>query len=172
MRGSSELSVRTARSDERDRIDGLVAASWGSPCVASRGVLRRVGEQLCLVAEDESGWRGIAACRIDDLGCELILLQAFEQRRGVGTALLAEVTAVAAKAGAGRIWLVTTNDNLAALRFYQRRGFRLAAVRPDAVTQARATLKPEIPLVGEFGIPIRDEVELEMPLRGHKPPAG
>jgi hypothetical protein len=56
---------------------------------------------------------------------------------------------------------VTTNDNVDALRFYQRRGFRLRAVRPGAVDDARRTLKPEIPAVGEQGIPIRDEIELE-----------
>ncbi|MGD8245715.1 MAG: hypothetical protein PVG25_02965 [Anaerolineae bacterium] len=62
-----------------------------------------------------------------------------------------------------RIWLITTNDNLAALRFYQRRGFSLVAVHPGAVDQAR-TLKPEIPAIGHSGIPIRDEIELELPL--------
>jgi len=63
-----------------------------------------------------------------------------------------------------RIWLVTTNDNLEALRFYQRRGFVLSALRPGAVDEARRGLKPQISAVGEFGIPIRDELELELRL--------
>jgi hypothetical protein len=61
------------------------------------------------------------------------------------------------------VWLTTTNDNLDALRFYQRRGFRISAVRPRAVERARATLKPEIPEVGAYGIPVRDEIDLELP---------
>jgi ribosomal protein S18 acetylase RimI-like enzyme len=62
------------------------------------------------------------------------------------------------------LWLVTTNDNLDALRFYQRRGFVLVALRPDVMKDSRR-LKPEIPLIGAFGIPLRDELELEMNLK-------
>ncbi|NWG75746.1 MAG: GNAT family N-acetyltransferase [Rubrivivax sp.] len=62
-----------------------------------------------------------------------------------------------------RVWLLTTNDNVNALRFYQKRGFVLAALHREAVAHARQ-IKPEIPLSGEYGIPIRDELELEMML--------
>jgi hypothetical protein len=61
------------------------------------------------------------------------------------------------------LWLVTTNDNLDALRFYQRRGFRITEVRLGAVDEARRTLKPGIPAIGASGIPIRDEIVLERP---------
>ena len=78
---------------------------------------------------------------------------------GIGSALL---DALRHEIGDGeRIWLVTTNDNLEALRFYQRRGFRLSALRTGAVDESRRRLKPQIPTVGDFGIPIRDEIELE-----------
>ena len=69
----------------------------------------------------------------------------------------------AREAGCTRLWLTTTNDNLDALRFYQRRGFVLAALYPDALIGSRP-LKPEIPLIGAYGIPLRDELELEMEL--------
>lgn len=61
------------------------------------------------------------------------------------------------------MWLVTTNDNVDALRFYQRRGFVLVDLRPNAMQAARA-LKPEIPLIGRYGLPLRDELYLEMSL--------
>jgi hypothetical protein len=61
------------------------------------------------------------------------------------------------------VWLITTNDNLNALRFYQKRGFRLAALYPGAVDESR-TIKPQIPLVGENGIPLHDEIRLELAL--------
>jgi GNAT superfamily N-acetyltransferase len=79
-----------------------------------------------------------------------------DQWTGVGTALLAAV-----ERKARRLWLLTTNDNVDALRFYQRRGFRLAELHPGGVEESRARLKPEIPETGEYGIPIRDELILE-----------
>ena len=70
---------------------------------------------------------------------------------------------MAVDADADRLWLITTNDNTDALRFYLRRGFVLVAVHRDAVTYARQSIKPELPLVGYHQIPLRDEIELELP---------
>src|SRR5688572_25797746 len=94
---------------------------------------------------------------------EIALIESFEAGRGVGGALIAACVRVARDRGLRRIWLITTNDNVHALRFYQRHGFSLVAVHRGAVDAARRTLKPEIPLLGEDDIPIRDEVELELP---------
>src|SRR5205823_2603833 len=96
-------------------------------------------------------------------GCEITFIDAGEQFQGVGTELLQAVKQHALGAGCRRLWLVTTNDNLSALRFYQRRGFTLCVLRPNALEAARR-LKPEIPLSGDYGIPLRDELELEMAL--------
>jgi ribosomal protein S18 acetylase RimI-like enzyme len=82
-------------------------------------------------------------------------------RVGAGAALLEGVGALARGAGARRVWLITTNDNTHALRFYQRSGFDLVAIHRDAVAEARR-LKPSIPLVGNDGVPIRHELELEL----------
>ena len=103
-----------------------------------------------------------AAPRAD--GWELVLLLVTERRAGVATLLVEHLVDEARRAGAARVWVVTTNDNLAALGFYQRVGFRLAALRPGAVDEARATLKPEIGTTGADGLPIRDELELILPL--------
>jgi ribosomal protein S18 acetylase RimI-like enzyme len=91
-------------------------------------------------------------------------LHAGQQWRGVGSALLQLVDQVATEQGCRRLWLITTNDNVDALRFYQRRGFRLAALHRGAVDDCRARLKPEIPTVGDYGIPLRDELELDKQL--------
>lgn len=66
--------------------------------------------------------------------------------------------------GCSRLLVTTTNDNVDALRFYQRRGFRFVALRVDAVSETRRTLKPKIPLLGDHDIPLRDELELELAL--------
>lgn len=109
---------------------------------------------------------GLLSYLIDGEACEVLTLHSAERHTGVGTVLLDAVEAIAAASGCRRLWLVTTNDNTDALRFYQRRGFRLVRVDAGAVDQARETVKPSIPLIGDHGIPIRDEVLLEKTLAG------
>jgi ribosomal protein S18 acetylase RimI-like enzyme len=96
---------------------------------------------------------------------ELAALAVAEDHRGRGVAAaLVEAAAEAARAaGATAQWLVTTNDNLDALRLYQRHGYRLTALRPGAVDVARA-LKPSIARLGRDGIPLRDELVLQRDL--------
>jgi GNAT superfamily N-acetyltransferase len=93
--------------------------------------------------------------------CEVLTLHVTGQWQGVGTALIKAVEQLAAGHGCARLWLITTNDNVDALRFYQRRGFELAAIHRHAVDDSRSRLKPEIPVTGAYGIPVRDEIELE-----------
>jgi GNAT superfamily N-acetyltransferase len=95
--------------------------------------------------------------------CEILTLHADEQWHGAGTALVEAVGQLARRHGCTRLWVITTNDNVDALRFYQRRGFCLVRVHRGAVDRSRASLKPEIPAVGAYGIPLRDEIELEKP---------
>jgi hypothetical protein len=133
--------------------------------MVSRGRLFDLLDDQGFVAEDNGEWLGYATYRIEGGELEVTVLEALEGGRGAGSALLAACVGVAVAQRLRRAWLVTTNDNVDALRFYQRRGFQVAAVHVDSVTQARATLKPEIPLLGAHGIPIRDEIELEMPVR-------
>ena len=93
--------------------------------------------------------------------CEILTLHADQQWHGTGTALIEAAGLLARRQGCTRLWVITTNDNVDALRFYQRRGFSLVRVHRGAVDRSRASLKPEIPAVGAYGIPLRDELELE-----------
>ncbi len=93
--------------------------------------------------------------------CEILTLHAGQQWRGAGTALIEAAGQLARRQGCTRLWVITTNDNVDALRFYQRRGFCLVRVHRGAADRSRASLKPEIPPVGAYGIPLRDEIELE-----------
>jgi GNAT superfamily N-acetyltransferase len=162
-------TIRPVGPEELPEIDRIMREQWGSETVVSRGTLHRVTELPCLVAVDGERRIGLAAYRLHDDECELVVLEAFERGHGTGSALLESVLEIARRAGARRLWLVTTNDNTDAMRFYQRRGMRLAQLRRDAVTRARSELKPEIPLAGEFGIPITDELEFEMILNENRP---
>jgi ribosomal protein S18 acetylase RimI-like enzyme len=131
--------------------------------MATRGRLVDASALPGFVAEDDAEWLGYAAYELRDGECEVIVIESLAPGRGVGSALLAECVGAAQAAGAARVWLVTTNDNTAALRFYQRLGFVLVALRSGAIGDARRTLKPEIPERGNDDIPIRDELELELP---------
>jgi GNAT superfamily N-acetyltransferase len=162
----SAITIRPLRDDEREELARVVKESWGSSLIVSRGTVHDVRDLPCLVVTNGSRWLGLAAYRIASGECEIVLIEAFERGHGTGTALLDAVIEAARAAAARRLWLVTTNDNLDALRFYQRRGMRLVRLWPGAVTRTRQLLKPEIPPTGDHGIPICDELELEMDLAG------
>jgi len=131
----------------------------GGRLQARRGELLDVLALPGFVAETDGERVGLLTYRLDDEGCEVAVLVALRRQGGIGSALL---DALRAEVGeSARLWVVTTNDNLDALRFYQRRGFVLRALRPGAVDEARRSLKPHIGRVGEHGIPLRDELELE-----------
>jgi len=131
--------------------------------MVTRGRLFDVSGLPGFVALRNADWLGYATYQIDGDELEIAMLQSIIPGAGAGSALIAACIALARSQRLAHVWLVTTNDNLDALRFYQHRGFRLAALRPDAVTRARESLKTEIGLIGESGIPIRDEIELYLP---------
>jgi ribosomal protein S18 acetylase RimI-like enzyme len=95
--------------------------------------------------------------------CEIITLDSWRENLGIGTALIEAARQVAGQAGCKRLFLVTTNNNTRALHFFQRRGFIITSVRLNAIEASRL-IKPEIPLTDEDGLPIRDEIELEINL--------
>jgi GNAT superfamily N-acetyltransferase len=144
-----------------DEVVQHLIANWGSTVIASRGVLHDLRELPALAVRGRGRLLGVAFYSIEGDECELVAIDTMEPGHGVGAALLDAVIERAHDEGCCRVWLVTTNDNTAAMRFYQRHGMRLVAVYPGAVEAARAALKREIPLVGADGIPIRDEIEFE-----------
>jgi ribosomal protein S18 acetylase RimI-like enzyme len=131
--------------------------------MSTRGRVFDVAESPGYIATDDGKWLGYVAYEMHGTNMEVAVLESSEERQGVASALLAACVSVALSSAAERFWLITTNDNIDALRFYQRRGFVLIAVHRDAVTKARDTVKPELPLVGFHDIPLRDEIELELP---------
>jgi len=158
------MHVREATPADRDWIERFLDENH-SRRVARRGELVAPLDHPMLIAEAGDGQRaGLLTYIVAGDECEIHTLHTVRQWQGAGSALIAAVRETAARRRCRRLWLVTTNDNVDALRFYQRRGFRLTALRPGAVDEARRTLKPEIAEVGGHGIPLRDEIELEMPL--------
>jgi ribosomal protein S18 acetylase RimI-like enzyme len=154
------MRVRRREPTDHPAVEDFLAR-WNSLRVARLGRIERPLDHPALLADDSGRLVGVLTYVLDGPQCEVLTLHVDDQRRGVGSALVAEARRLAASANCTRLWVITTNDNLDALRFYQRRGFRLAALHRGAVDDSRARLKPEIPWRGDHGIPLRDELELE-----------
>jgi len=137
----------------------LVAELWGSEVVAVHGSCLRPAELGGFIAERSGLVVGLLTCQLVGDMLEIVTLNAIDRRAGIGTMLIEAAVAKARRLGCREVRLTTTNDNIDALRFYQRRGFRLAELRPGAVDRSRQH-KPEIPLTGDYGIPLRDEIDL------------
>jgi N-acetylglutamate synthase-like GNAT family acetyltransferase len=164
MMGKSKgehMEIRRAGPSDASWIEERLIESWGSTRMVLRGEMVEAMRCEALIAGDREG---LLQHRLVAPGVgEIVTLEAFTPFKGIGTALVAAYLEEARTAGLGRVVVITTNDNLDALRFYQTRGFAILAIRPGAVAAARA-LKPEIPLTGSYGIPLRDEIELVHPL--------
>lgn len=160
---SRSLTISPSTSDaDRRWLADLLGVEWGGEAMVTRGVTHRFDAVASLMALSGDQPVGAATYVLitDASSCELLTLNATVQRQGTGTALLAALEDLARRQGCRRVWLVTGNDNLDALRFYQRRGYRVVAVHAGAIDAARR-LKPTIPVVGNHGIPLHDEIELE-----------
>lgn len=144
-------------------IASLMTEWWGAPIVVAHQTTYLPHELPGFIALDNEIPVGLLTYHLDGTACEIVTLNSLREGQGIGSALIEAAAEAARQAGCQRLWLITTNDNLHALRFYQKRGFVLAALHANAVTRSRQ-IKPEIPLVGNDGIPIRDELELVLTL--------
>ena len=148
-------------SEYRQWAIGLIKDHWGATVVVTRGRVHDTSDLPGFVALARDEPEGLATYRIDGEECELVTLDSLMEGIGIGSALVDSVAQAARRKGCRRLWLITTNDNLDAIHFYQKRGFHLVAVHRDALEETRR-LKPELPLTGIDGIPLRDEIELEL----------
>ena len=99
---------------------------WSSTRIVTCGKIHNADELPGFVAVRDGFPVGLIIYDIDDRGCEVVCLNSVREGIGVGTALMDKVREEALKADCSRMWLITTNDNLKAVRYYQKRGFSLA----------------------------------------------
>jgi ribosomal protein S18 acetylase RimI-like enzyme len=160
MSTDQQLSIKPINPADKTWIEDFYMDRWGSQRVVTRGILYVVAELPGFIAWLSGKRTGLLTCHAADGEIEIITLDSLESNQGVGTALISECLRLARSSNCRRVWLITTNDNTPALRFYQKKGFLIASIHKEAVAESRK-IKPEIPLVGLDGIPIRDEIELE-----------
>jgi ribosomal protein S18 acetylase RimI-like enzyme len=156
--------VRPYAVGDRRWAEGLLEENMGGSRVARLGEVIDPVELPGLVAERDGERLGLLTYIVDGDQFEVLSLHCRVENVGAGSALLAAAAELARGRGCRRLWLLTTNDNLHALGFYQRRGLRLCALHAGALDRDR-TLKPEIPQVNpDNRIPMRDLLELELAL--------
>lgn len=159
----NEIELRPLQDNDRKWLKQFMIDAWGSEKVVSRGKIYDAYMLPGFVASINGELAGIATYHIAGNQCEIVTLDSIKENIGVGWANISAVRDIAVSEGCKRLWLITTNDNTHAIRYYQKRGFTIAAVHCNSIEESRK-LKPQIPLVGNDGIPIRDEIEFEMML--------
>ena len=165
----TDFNIRPLERTDREWVAHFLDERWGTTQIVSRGkavyghlLPGFMAERSCDSTTEEASTEniGLITVHIGENECEITTLNSLSECVGVGSALVEAVENWAQEAGLARLWLVTTNDNLAALKFWQKRGYELVTVHRNAIADARR-IKPQIPITGLDGITIRDEIELE-----------
>ena len=157
------FDINEIRSEHSELIKSFIAGQWGSALSVSRGQIFNTGELpgfLCLENKDIIG---LVTYHIEGEECEIVTLNSESHNKGLGTTLINKVIDNAKASGCTRVWLITTNDNTRAIRFYQKRGFEWVGFYKNSMEASRK-LKHEIPELGDDGIPIKHEIEFELRL--------
>ncbi len=167
------FTIRPLERADREWVAHFLDERWGTTQIVSRGKAvyghllpgfmaeRGMGVEAEEIEEESTAENiGLITVHIGEQDCEITTLDSLDEAMGVGSALVEAVEEWAREAGIERLWLVTTNDNLEALKFWQKRGYELVSVHRNAIADARR-IKPQIPITGLNGITIRDEIELE-----------
>jgi N-acetylglutamate synthase-like GNAT family acetyltransferase len=160
---SSPFLIREIQNEDKTWIEKFIEEQWASNILITRRKKYYAHMLEGFIAFQNGNPVGLITLYIENSDCQIITLDAIIENIGIGTELLKIAADFAQNNNCGRIWLITTNDNTPALRFYQTRGFRLKQLYCNEIEYARK-LKPEMPLYGIDSIPIRDEIELEYKL--------
>lgn len=153
-------AIRRLTRNDLPRLREFWIQHWGSEIMIMHGLTVRYDEVEGFIFGD---WAGLLTFMIRKDECEVTSINSLQEGQGIGIALIDEIIRESKERKCRRLFLITTNDNLNALGFYQKRGFELCALYRGAINESRK-LKPLIPLIGENDIPLRDEIELEMKL--------
>jgi ribosomal protein S18 acetylase RimI-like enzyme len=148
---------------DRPEVARFIKQHWGSDVVVACGQVYRPHEHEGLIERRDGEIVGLVTMRVCEDQMELLTLNATRTGQRIGSSLLLAAIDEARTRGLKRVWFITTNDNLRAIALYQRLGFRIVGVNVGGIDEARK-LKPQIPEIGRDGIPLHDEIILELRL--------
>jgi ribosomal protein S18 acetylase RimI-like enzyme len=157
------MDIKIISAENREQVNDFISSHWFSTDMVVRGEVVDMKVLDGFVVYDGETITGLTTYRIEDDECEIMSLDSLRENQGIGTALINKVIEKAAKEKCTKIKLITTNDNINAMRFYQKRGFDMAKLYHNALDVSRK-LKPSIPMLGDFDIPLKHEIEFEMNL--------
>lgn len=157
------MKIQPIDAGHRDSVNAILKKEWNCPPSISRGNTVDTTALPGFVSLSGDRINGVVTYNIKNSECEIVTLNSFEENKGVGTALINAVRSVAESNKCKRIWLITTNDDINAIGFYQIKGFEWVALHINAMDISRK-IKPSIPLIGRYNIPIKHELEFEMKL--------
>lgn len=142
-------------------IASFMTDNWGSPMIVTKGMIFNTCDLPGFICKRDNKILGLITYNIDKKDCEIVTLNSQLNNLGLATKLINKVLKIAKQKGCKRVWLITTNDNTNAIRFYQKRGFELVGFYQNSIADSRK-LKPEIPEFGNDGIPIKHEIKFEL----------
>lgn len=149
-----------------EEIDRLVRENWGLPVVCIDR-LYEPADLEGLVWREGSEIQGLVTWAVEGDRAEIVTMDAFVQGTHIGGRLLDAAESELRQRGVRTIVVVTTGDNLRAVAFYIRRGYRLMRLDLDGMERVRM-LKPSVPETGTEGLPLRDMWELRKELPGDR----
>lgn len=155
--------IQSISPDNREEINKIIQNQWFSTDMVIRGEVVDLTKLDGYAMYDGEKIIGLITYRMTDQDCEITSFDSFRENQGIGTKILQKVIETAKSKNCRRMKLITTNDNINAIRYYQKRGFDMTNLYYNAIEQSRI-LKPSIPLLGDFNIPIRHEIEFQMQL--------
>lgn len=154
------FTVRRISKNDIPWVTEIFQTHWSGDFIVSRGKKYYPKDLDGFIACIDTQKVGLVTFRDDGDAVELVSLVSLREHQGIGTALVDALIAYAKKQNKRRIWVITTNNNNHAMRFYEHRGLKKVCVYKNAIAESRK-IKPSIPLIDECGIPIRDEIEYE-----------
>ena len=159
-----KIRIRQINKKDKEWVEKFIRKNWGSEKIVAHRQIFYPTNLPGFVAQSRGKILGLVAYHIKRNNLEIITMNAVARGKGIGTSLLQAIEKIACKLKYKKVWLITTNDNIDALAFYLKNGFIITKVHKNALEFSRK-IKPEIPLFGNYGIPLKDEIELEKFIR-------
>ena len=130
--------------ENRKEVTDFIVEHWLSAEMVIRGAIVDMTKVDGIAVLEDKKIIALLTFAVNADVCEIISLDSLTEGKGIASSLI----------------VITTNDNINAIRFYQKRGFDMVKLYHNALDASRR-LKPQIPLIGENGIPLRHEIEFE-----------
>ena len=156
-------NIERISNDTRNMVNQFFIDNWFSTDMSIRGEIIDGTKLDGFLLQEDNKVIGLVTYTFFGDICEIVSLDSKRENIGIGSALLKEIEKIAIDNNCSKMRLITKNDNMRALQFYQKRGYCLTKLYPNAMEEVRK-VKPNVPELGDNDIPLRDEIELEKQL--------